>query len=161
MILYLDTSALVKLYVEERGSDLVRQALGNCTVAATSQVAYAEARAAFARACREAAIAPEDYYRVIASFRTDWDNYLAVAVTDRIVYLAGDLAESQALRGFDAIHLASLLTLRQKVRDAVVAACWDGRLWQAIKANNFPVIPGDGPRAAPAGENGGPPASLA
>ena len=49
MILYLDTSALVKLYVREAGSVLVRRATEASEAAATSTVAYAEARAAFAR----------------------------------------------------------------------------------------------------------------
>ena len=53
MILYLDTSALVKLYVRERGSAQVRAHVNNADVIATSVVAYAEARAAFARLRRE------------------------------------------------------------------------------------------------------------
>ncbi|MGH8694308.1 MAG: PIN domain-containing protein [Burkholderiales bacterium] len=53
MILYLDTSALVKLYVREQGSAQVRAHVNKADVIATSVVAYAEARAAFARLRRE------------------------------------------------------------------------------------------------------------
>lgn len=45
MILYLDTSALVKLYVRERGSVSVRALVEQADVVASSVIAYAEARA--------------------------------------------------------------------------------------------------------------------
>jgi len=54
--LYLDTSALVKLYIAEEGSLLVRTALADARFVATSVVAYVEARAAFARRRRERAL---------------------------------------------------------------------------------------------------------
>jgi antitoxin (DNA-binding transcriptional repressor) of toxin-antitoxin stability system len=47
--LYLDTSALVKLYVDEEGALAVRHAVDQAELVATSAIAYAEARAAFAR----------------------------------------------------------------------------------------------------------------
>lgn len=53
MTLYLDTSSLVKLYVTESGSDVVRQLVGGAKVVATSVVAYPETRAALARLRRE------------------------------------------------------------------------------------------------------------
>ena len=42
MILYLDTSALVKLYIEEPGSERVREALNEAPIVSTSRVAYVE-----------------------------------------------------------------------------------------------------------------------
>ena len=53
MVVYLDTSAPLKLYVEEEGRELVREAVGAAEVAATSTVAYAEARVGLARRLRE------------------------------------------------------------------------------------------------------------
>lgn len=53
MILYLDTSSLVKLYVAELGSAQVRQMVVRAGVVATSVVAFPEARSAFARLARE------------------------------------------------------------------------------------------------------------
>ena len=55
MILYVDTSALVKLYVPEPESEAVQALVGTVQVAAVSVVAFAEARAAFARKRRERA----------------------------------------------------------------------------------------------------------
>jgi len=47
--LYLDTSALVKLYVAEEGSALVRETVQRVETVAASGIAYVEARAAFSR----------------------------------------------------------------------------------------------------------------
>jgi predicted nucleic acid-binding protein len=53
MILYLDTSALVKLYVEEIGSNEVKKLVKTAQIVSTSRIAYVEARAGFARKLRE------------------------------------------------------------------------------------------------------------
>lgn len=53
MIVYIDTSDLVKLYVEETGSERIKDIIQNATVISTSIVAYAEARSAFARKQKE------------------------------------------------------------------------------------------------------------
>jgi uncharacterized protein len=52
LILYLDTSTLVKLYAEEEGTETVERAADEAEAIATSVVAYAEPRAAFARKLR-------------------------------------------------------------------------------------------------------------
>ncbi|KKM09808.1 twitching motility protein PilT [Clostridiales bacterium PH28_bin88] len=139
MIAYLDTSALVKLYVSEEGSEVVHRAVTQATVAATSQIAYAEARAAFSRSWREGLLSEGDYRRTIALFRADWDRYLALAVSDKIIFLAGDLTEYHQLRGLDAIHLASLITLRQQTEEPMTALCWDTRLKSAMRDCGFSV----------------------
>lgn len=131
MILYLDTSSLVKLYVEEQGSQVVEELVKISEVTATSLVAYAEARAAFARRNREGAFTPEEYGRLTAFFNQDWDNYLIIRLTNEVVRLAGDLSEKHALRGFDAIHLSSALTLGKSISSPVFFSCFDRRLQEA------------------------------
>jgi uncharacterized protein with PIN domain len=59
-MLYLDTSVLVKIYVEEDGSITIREQVNNARFVATSMIAYVEARAAFARRRRERKLAPAD-----------------------------------------------------------------------------------------------------
>ena len=111
MILYVDTSALVKLYVPEPESSAVQQLVESAEIAAISLVAYAEARAALARKRRERAVDLKDYRRIIQEFNDDWDNYFIVDVTEPLVKRAGRLAETWTQRvrryptflgGFDA-----------------------------------------------------------
>ena len=131
MIVYLDTSSLVKLYVEEDESSKVDALVKSSEVTATSLVAYAEARAAFARRFREKAFTKNDYIRLKQFFDKDWSCYLILSVTEDIVRLASDLAEKHALRGFDSIHLASALTLRQELSSPILFSCFDDTLQKA------------------------------
>jgi len=131
MIVYLDTSSLVKLYVEEDESSKVDALVKSSKVTATSLVAYAEARAAFARRFREKAFTSDEYNRMKAFFNEDWNRYLILSVTQDIIRLAGGLAEKHALRGFDSIHLASALTLCQELSSSIVFSCFDDNLQKA------------------------------
>ena len=131
MFLYLDTSSLVKLYVEEAESDQIIGLVGSSEITSTSLIAYAEARAAFARRFRENAFKPVDYDRLKAVFDKDWNNYFILNVTGDLIKLAGDLAEKHALRGFDSIHLASALTLRHELETNIIFSCFDNNLKKA------------------------------
>ncbi len=107
MILYLETSSLVKLYVTEDGSDVVRQLVDDATVVATSIVAYAETRAALARLRRNGDLSAAKLAAVKRDFEEQWPAFLAFGLTESLSREAGDFAERYALRGFDSLHLAS------------------------------------------------------
>jgi len=107
VILYLDTSSLVKLYVEETASADVEGLVGSAEVTGTSLIGYAEAKAAFARRFRENAFSSKDYDQLRSQFESDWKNFLSIHVNPEIVRIAGDLAEKHGLRGFDAVHLGT------------------------------------------------------
>ncbi len=133
MILYLDTSALVKIYVQEVGSLDVRRQSVEAEAIATSRIAYAEARAALARKHREHGLSRKDYRSVIEDLDQDWENYFIVDVSDSVVRFAGILAEKHALRGADAIHLASSVTLGKQASRSVMFFCFDKRLALAAR----------------------------
>lgn len=137
MIVYLDTSSLVKLYVEEDESSKVDVLVKSSEVTATSLVAYAEARAAFARRFREKAFTTDEYNRLKEFFDKDWSRYFILSVTGDMIRLAGDLAEKHALRGFDSIHLASALTLRQELSSPIVFSCFDDNLQKASEREDL------------------------
>jgi hypothetical protein len=93
-------------------------------------IAYAEARAAFARRFREGSLTKTGYRTLLSSFEKDWINYVQVKVSQDLIRLAGDLAEKHALRGFDAIHLSSAISL-MKSDVPVVFLCHDDKLQKA------------------------------
>lgn len=107
MILYLDTSSLAKLYIDEAGRDVVRTLVSQAAVVATSQVAYPEFRAALARRRRDGALTAAAFTSAKRAFEADWSRYVAVEVTSALCREAGALAERYGLRGFDSVHLAS------------------------------------------------------
>ena len=131
MILYLDTSSLVKLYVEEEASLKIETLVRSSEATATSIVSYAEARAAFARRFREKSFTSDEHDRIKEFFDKDWRNYFILNLTQDMVKLAGNLAEKYALGGFDSIHLASAMILHQEVSTPVVFSCFDNKLEKA------------------------------
>ena len=137
MILYLDTSSLVKLYVEETESPHIAELVDACKVAATSLIAYAEARAAYARRFREKSFSKKEYQLLVSAFEKDWGNYFIIRVQNTLVKSAGDLAEKHGLRGFDAIHLSSAVTLKGEMEAPVYFSCFDAKLLAAAIAEGL------------------------
>jgi predicted nucleic acid-binding protein len=133
MILYLETSNLVKLYVKEEGSEAVKKEVAESDAVATSIVSYVEARAAFARKAREKELSAENQETIKADFERDWDSLFVLNLTDGLVKTAGDLSEKHALRGYGAIHLASALELKAAVTAPVVFSSADDKLLEAAR----------------------------
>lgn len=140
MILYLDTSSLVKLYVWEKETPATKRLVEATEVIATSRLAYVEARAAFARKRRERGVGRKDYQNIRQNFDTDWESYFVIDISEALVKMAGQLAEKHALRGYDAIHLASAVTLRREGDQPVAFSCYDGRLSLAARREGLKII---------------------
>jgi predicted nucleic acid-binding protein len=132
LILYLDTSALVKLYVEEPGSDEVGARVERASAVVTARIAYAEARAAFARHRREGGLTGAELRRVVQQLDHEWSTYGIVDAGENVVRGTGALAERHALRGFDALHLASALELR-RAGGEIAFMSFDARLTNAAR----------------------------
>jgi predicted nucleic acid-binding protein len=113
VILYLDTSSLLKLYLEEAGTKDVQSRVARADVVATSVIAYPEAHAALARRHREGALTTREFNTVAEDFRDTWHRFLAVGLSTPVYTRAGTLAVSHGLRGMDGIHLASCVELFQ------------------------------------------------
>jgi predicted nucleic acid-binding protein len=132
--LYLDTSSLVKLYVQEPGSDDIRELVDQAAVVATSMVAYAETRAALARLRREGELTSAIFAAAKREFESDWSSYLAFDVSAALAREAGELAERYALRRFDAVHLASFAELTRRAGSAETRfSSFDDRLNKAAR----------------------------
>lgn len=142
MVVYLDTSALLKLYVEEVGRELVRDVVSSAEVAATSTVAYAEARAGLAHRAREGDLTDEEHGRVVKRLDEEWRGYDRLAVSNLVAYRAGELAERHTLRGYDAVHLASAVRLSERFEDLRFLAFHD-RLNDAAKGADLVVYGGE------------------
>ena len=134
MTVYLDTSALVKLYVAETGSDTVATLIQQAQIVTTSAVAYAEVRATLARLRRERRLTASGIAAARRSFERDWPSILSLDATAALCVEAGALAEQYGLRGFDSIHLASLSRIVDRVGVGTVTfSCFDERLSTAAR----------------------------
>ncbi len=140
MIVYLDTSSLVKLYVDEYGSEKIREIVNTSRVIATSKIAYAEARAAFARKQREGGFSPKQLRKIVEELNRDWDSYFVLEITDGVIRTAGEVAEKHILRGFDAIHLASSIHLKNKTGSEIYFSSGDLKLNQIAEKEGMLVL---------------------
>lgn len=139
MILYADSSSLMKLYLDEAGSAEFRRAARASSAVASSIIAYVELRAGLARALRAARLTEGDYRRQLTALAQDWFITSHVDVDDSLVREAGDLAELHNLRGYDAIHLASAARLQRLVGEPVRFFAADERLMSAAAGTGLAV----------------------
>ena len=137
-IAYFDSSALVKLVIEEDGSDDAARLWDGADAVVTSRVAHAEVRAALAAAHRDARLDATTHQRAKAEWSSFHRALRKVELTHQVETAAADLAEQHALSGFDAVHLASALTLTEI---PVVLATWDRRLLRAAQSSGLNTLP--------------------
>lgn len=131
MILFCDTSALVKLYIAEAGSEALRSLADQADALAVSRIAWAEMMAALARQVREAPADAPAIEQVRERLRVDWPSYLVVEVTQALVEQAGEYADVFALRGYDSVQLAAARLLQSANGKDVRFASFDTRLAKA------------------------------
>ncbi len=139
-IVYFDSSALVKLVVDEIGSDVAAVLWNACDAAASSRLAYPEVCSALAAAGRNHDLTPAESAAAAEDWDTFWASVRPVELSVDVEQLAGDLAARHGLRGGDAVHLASALILDSA---EVVVAAWDRRLHSAVVASGLAAAPAE------------------
>ncbi len=137
---YLDTSALIKRFVVEKGSPLVGAIVTRKGPVATAKIAYAEVYAGLTRKRQDGHLSESRYALACRQFERDWKAYVRVDLWDEILLLARDLIQRHPLRGFDAIHLASALSLKGALGEDITFAAADERLFQAAEAEGLQVL---------------------
>lgn len=109
---FLDTSALVKRYVAETGSNWIKSITDSATGndVAIAQITWVEALSALSRRRREGSLSVDDFDLVLQGFREDFENQYRVIEVDRsLIETAGQLVIQYPLRAYDAVQLASAL----------------------------------------------------
>lgn len=137
-ILYPDASALVKLVVDEEGSDLAEAVWNAADAVVASRLVLVEARAALAAAHRANRLRRAQLARCEQYLSELWAAVRPVELTESVTLAAGDLARRYGLRGADAVHLASALVVGV---GEVLVAVWDRRLHSAVRRAGLTVAP--------------------
>ena len=141
MIVYLDASAVVKLFVAESGSKAVRELVGEGQPLTTHVITYAEACAAFARLARD-----RTDRNLYTSLRAELDTVCGdwewVLPDWTIIRRAADHAEGFGLRGYDSVHLAAAEAVAGTIELAseLTFGCFDQRLAAAGASLGFRVL---------------------
>jgi len=140
LIVYFDTSALIKLYVDEADATSTRELAAAAELIATSMLTYTEMRSAFSRKRRFGEIDHNRFERLKEKLETHWATFEIVPIEEVTVRRAGDLAEDFSLRGFDAVHLACAHIVREGF-GAITFACFDDELARAASACGMTLLP--------------------
>jgi len=123
----------VKRHVAERGSRETADLTARAEVVATSLVSRAEVAAALAKAVRIRLLGAENARRAQRAFAAEWADIARVPITDALVSRAETLAWDYALRGYDAVQLASALMWQESVGVGITFATFDRSLWEAAQ----------------------------
>jgi uncharacterized protein len=105
--------------------------------AISSILCYPEGRAALAAARRGARLTVAAHRRALDDFESLQGELLLIGIDAQFAHEAGRLAEEFALRGYDAVHLASALS----AGEAITLVSWDEELRRAAAHNGCAVAP--------------------
>lgn len=141
MILYLDTSALAKRYIREDGTEQVAAWVREADVVGTSLVAAVEMSAVLGRLRKMAALDEDTATDVLETFRGGWPAYVRLPLSEATATRAGELAFSQGLRGYDAVHLATAMLWGAAMAAPVVLATFDRQLHAAAQTVGVATLP--------------------
>ncbi len=132
MTTYVDSSALLKRYVEEADSERADEFLRSDAVLVTSWITTVEVRRNLARL-----VTPTEMVAMRRQLNADLDAMALVAADQVVCEAAAEIAEHLGVRSLDAVHLAS--GQRLGVADLVFLT-FDLRQAQAARTLGFRVL---------------------
>jgi uncharacterized protein len=136
VVLFVDTSALVRRYVQGPGRGLVVEAMA----ADGDWCASALCRSETLLALHRLAVTPSQHERMWGRLRDDWDAFVVVPVDDRCLAHAVELGATYGLRTIDAVHLAAADRMPRPARYVT----FDRRQIPAAAALGFEVVSPEG-----------------
>ncbi len=138
-MIYFDSSALVKRYIEEEGSDKVNALLKEESFAVVSRLAYPEILAAITRRHKAGDIETRGFERIKKAFKADWASLAVVEMHKEVFQFIDEVIAKHALKGADSIHLSTALWLKKTTKENVVFVASDLELLKAAKAEKLEI----------------------
>lgn len=134
MILYFDTSALVKGYIQEEGSKEVIALLDEVeNLFGSIVLTQVEMAAAVQRAARAVGASPASASGAWQDFMDDWPSFTRLAISPMTIERASGIAWNHGLRGYDSLHLAAALLWQDALGTQITFATFDRELWLAAQ----------------------------
>ena len=140
MITYVDGSCLLKLVLEEDGSEVAALVWDAADVLASVALVVVEGRATLAAARRGRRLSSVQHQRARDEFMSLIDELTIVEVTEDLLAVAAELAEQEGVRGDDAVHLAAALTVEATVLTSADADLCDAAGRRGLHVAN-PISP--------------------
>lgn len=140
---FFDTSALVKLYVQEAGTDRLLSLVENQSESQLAVLALSsvEARSAIRRRERAGDIDPQTAEAILQDLREHLDIlFVRQPLNDALIDLASDMVDRYGLRAYDAMQLAGCLVVASSASQAPTFVCSDLRLLEAARSEGLSVF---------------------
>jgi predicted nucleic acid-binding protein len=141
MNLYLDSSALVKRYITESGSQQVNAWIDQAGIVVTALITRVEVAAAIARVRRMQFITEQEEQAALHAFRSEWESLYRLPISENTVLRGDYLACEHNLKGHDATHLACALIWQEVLGLPVILLTYDTQLSQAAQNARMQVLP--------------------
>lgn len=117
MILYLGASSLIKLYVEEKYSDILKQWVKLAEIVATCRISYTEIMSVLEQRFKDHDISKNVYDLIAKQFLNDWLHFAIIDFDERE---ASNLVKKYGLRRVDALNLSAAKLILKKRRDITI-----------------------------------------
>ncbi len=142
----METSALVKRYRSENGTEVVTELVDQRTPDdsfVTSYFSVLEVEATIARALKARLVDQRGYNRLLGQFSMEVDDIIMLQpINNNTILKAISMARRHSLRSGDAVHLATASLIRQSIDDvpSLVLVTGDGELASAAVVEGFQVL---------------------
>lgn len=137
---YCDTSALMKLYVQEVHSEMMRRVCVDSDTVVVSDITWVEMRSALAQRVRTHQTSNLEAQKALAKLRTEWQAYQGLSLDESLFELAGNHTEAFGLRAYDSVQLASAQRFNIALRGQMTFCCFDKQLNNAAKVLGMKVL---------------------
>ena len=140
MIIYCDTSALMKLFVTEEHSDSVRKLTAESNRLVVSHLTWPEMCAGFGLKQRTYQVDAQIAAIALEQLRAEWPRYSKLAVDEELMIDAGELSLRFGLRAYDSVQLASVQHVHRQLASNLGFCCFDKQLNAAARALGIQVM---------------------
>lgn len=140
---YLDASAWVKRYYLETGTSWLQALFDAVPTVACASPGLVEVMATLARKHKAEEIDSVTFEQKAQELEEDWESFVQIRFATELVHRAKEVAKQQALRGADAIHLASALLLESRFVETdnrLIFVASDHELKKAALSSGLEVI---------------------
>lgn len=130
---------MVKLLVDEPGTEEAQSAYSEAADVSTTAIAHVEATAALSRMRKGGRLTPAQLRRGLEDLESLWRGIYVHSVSDALLAQAAESARSHSLRAYDSVHLAGALSFG--AGEDLEFACWDKELREAAAKHRLSLVP--------------------
>lgn len=141
MIIYCDTSALMKLFVAEQHTKAMQNIAAESTRLVVSQLTWPEMCAGLGLKQRTNQVDTKIALTALERLNTEWPRYSRLAVDEDLMVEAGELALRFGLRAYDSVQLASAQRIHRSLGNNLIFCCFDKQLNAAAAALAINILP--------------------